>query len=233
MADVSLTWLGHAAFRLDSPSGKRIYIDPWLENPKCPENEKDPERVDIMAITHGHGDHLGNAVEIGRRHSPKVVAIAELGGWLESQGVEDASSLAMNKGGTVDVDGIKFTMTHALHSGGFTGGDVPIYLGDPAGYVVEFENGTKIYFAGDTAAFGDMEIIGRYLEPDLAVLPIGDHFTMGPRQAALALELLGVRRCLPCHYGTFPLLAGTPDELRRHAPDVEVLAVEPGETVTV
>ncbi|HEV3408220.1 MAG TPA: metal-dependent hydrolase [Gaiellaceae bacterium] len=234
MADVSLTWLGHAAFRIDSPGGKRIYLDPWLSNPNAPENVRRPERVDIMAITHGHGDHLGEAVELGRQFSPRVVAIFELANWLEAQGVAGASELGMNKGGTVDVDGIKFTMTHALHSGGFIqdGGSIT-YLGDPAGYVIELENGFKVYAAGDTAAFTDMQLIGRYLEPDVAILPIGDHFTMGPRQAAVALELLGVRRCVPGHYGTFPLLAGTPDELREQAPGVEILAPQPGETITL
>jgi L-ascorbate metabolism protein UlaG (beta-lactamase superfamily) len=234
MADVSLTWLGHAAFRIDSSGGKRIYLDPWLSNPNCPEDARRPERVDIIAITHGHGDHLGEAVELGKQFSPRVVAIFELANWLEAQGVAGAAELGMNKGGTVDVDGIKFTMTHALHSGGFVQDGASItYLGDPAGYVIEFENGFKVYAAGDTAAFTDMQLIGRYLEPDVAILPIGDHFTMGPRQAAVALELLGVRRCVPGHYGTFPLLAGTPDQLREHASGVEILAPQPGETITL
>jgi L-ascorbate metabolism protein UlaG (beta-lactamase superfamily) len=234
MADVSLTWLGHAAFRIDSSGGKRIYLDPWLSNPNCPEDARRPERVDIIAITHGHGDHLGEAVELGKQFSPRVVAIFELANWLEAQGVAGAAELGMNKGGTVDVDGIKFTMTHALHSGGFVQDGASItYLGDPAGYVIEFENGFKVYAAGDTAAFTDMQLIGRYLEPDVAILPIGDHFTMGPRQAAVALELLGVRRCVPGHYGTFPLLAGTPDQLREQASGVEILAPQPGETITL
>jgi L-ascorbate metabolism protein UlaG (beta-lactamase superfamily) len=234
MADVSLTWLGHAAFRIDSSGGKRIYLDPWLSNPNCPEDARRPERVDIIAITHGHGDHLGEAIELGKQFSPRVVAIFELANWLEAQGVAGAAELGMNKGGTVDVDGIKFTMTHALHSGGFVQDGASItYLGDPAGYVIEFENGFKVYAAGDTAAFTDMQLIGRYLEPDVAILPIGDHFTMGPRQAAVALELLGVRRCVPGHYGTFPLLAGTPDQLREHASGVEILAPQPGETITL
>lgn len=234
MPDVALTWLGHGSYRIDSPGGKRIYFDPWLENPKCPESEREPERVDVMALSHGHGDHIGSAVELGQRHAPTVVAIFELANWLEAKGVENAAALGMNKGGTVEAEGIKFHMTHALHSGGFIAdGDQITYLGDPAGYVIEFENGTKVYAAGDTALFGDMELIGRYLEPEVAILPIGDHFTMGPRQAAAALELLGCRRCIPVHWGTFPLLTGTPEQLREHAPGVEVLALEPGETVTV
>ena len=231
MADVSVTWLGHAAFRIDSPGGKRVYLDPWLGNPKCPEAEREPERIDVMAVTHGHGDHVGEAVELGKRFSPRVVAIAELAAWLEGQGVGGASSGGMNKGGTQDVDGVKFTMTNAVHSGGFIGADEPVYLGEPAGYVVEFENGTKVYFAGDTAVFGDMQLIRRLYEPDVAVLPIGDHFTMGPREAAVAVELLGVRRMFASHYATFPLLSGTPEECRKLVSDCEVLAPQPGETV--
>ena len=231
MPGVQLTWLGHATFRVDTPGGKRLYVDPWLSNPKFPESEGEPERADVIAITHGHGDHIGEAVELGKRFAPKLVAIYELAHWLESQGFPNATELGMNKGGTVEVEGLKLSMTHAIHSSGMLGDGPPVYLGEPAGYVVEFENGTKIYFAGDTAAFTDMQIIGKHLEPDVAVLPIGDHYTMGPRQAAVALELLGVRRCVPSHYGTFPVLTGTPDELRRHASDVEVLAPAPGETI--
>jgi L-ascorbate metabolism protein UlaG (beta-lactamase superfamily) len=234
MPNVAFTWLGHGSYRLDTPGGKRIYFDPWLENPKCPESEREPERADLMVLSHGHSDHIGSAVELGRRHSPAVVAIFELANWLEAQGVENAAALGMNKGGTAEFEGIKFHMTHALHSGGLiANGDNITYLGDAAGYVIEFENGTSVYTAGDTALFGDMELIGRYLEPEVAILPIGDHFTMGPRQAAAALELLGCRRCIPVHWGTFPLLTGTPEQLREHAPGVEVLSPEPGETVTV
>jgi L-ascorbate metabolism protein UlaG (beta-lactamase superfamily) len=233
MPDVELTWLGHASFRVDTPGGKRLYVDPWLSNPKCPDGEREPERVDIIALTHGHGDHVGESADLGRRFSPKLVAIIELAAWLEGEGFPNASELGFNKGGTVEVDGIKFSMTHAVHSSAMYDDGPPVYLGEAAGYVVEFENGTKIYFAGDTAAFTDMQIIGKYLEPDVAVLPIGDHYTMGPRQAGIALELLGTKRCIPCHYGTFGLLTGTPDALREHAPGVEVLSPEPGETITV
>src|SRR5919108_2803976 len=230
MANVSLTWLGHAAFRFDTPSGARVYVDPWLENPKCPENEKSPERVDVIALTHGHDDHVGQTVALAKQFECPVIALVELRGWLAAQGAPEHPTIAEapNKGGTVDVDGVKITLTDAKHSSGGPDGE---YLGEPAGLVIEAENGTKLYFAGDTCVFGDMQLIRRLYEPDVAVLPIGGHYTMDPKEAALALELLGVKRCVPCHYGTFPLLAGTPEELRQLAPEVEVIAPQPGETV--
>ena len=230
MADVAVTWLGHASFRLDSPTGKRIYVDPWLENPKCPDAEQEPERADVIAITHGHSDHVGSVAEIAKKFSPEIVAMVELKGWLGGQGVDVGETPGPNKGGTVELDGIKFTLVNAFHSSSSADG---AYLGEAAGIVTEFENGTKLYFAGDTCVFGDMQLIGRIYSPDVAVLPIGGHFTMDPREAGVALELLGTKRCIPCHFGTFPLLTGTPDELRGHAPGVEVLALEPGETITV
>jgi L-ascorbate metabolism protein UlaG (beta-lactamase superfamily) len=229
MAGGTLTWLGHASFRLDSPGGKRIYIDPWLDNPKCPEAEKEPERVDVIAVTHGHSDHLGSVVELSQRFEPEIVAVVELKGWLGAQGATVGDVPGPNKGGTVEVDGLALTMTNAFHS---SSSDTGEYLGEAAGIVIRLEDGTAVYHAGDTCVFGDMQLIGRLYAPDVAILPIGDHFTMGPREAGLALELLGTRRCVPCHYGTFPLLRGTPDELRRHAPDgVEIFAPEPGETI--
>ena len=227
----SLTWLGHASFRIDSPGGKRIYVDPWLNgNPKCPENEREPERVDLIAITHGHMDHVGDTVDLAKRFVPEIVAQVELKGWLGQQGAPVGDVPGPNKGGTVEAAGLRFTLVNAFHSSSSDAGD---YLGESCGIVLEAENGTKLYFAGDTCVFGDMQLIGRIYAPDVAILPIGDHFTMGPKEAAVALELLGVRRCFPCHYGTFPLLTGTPEELQRQAGDVEVLAAEPGETVTV
>jgi L-ascorbate metabolism protein UlaG (beta-lactamase superfamily) len=230
MADVPVTWLGHATFRLDSPSGKRIYVDPWLGNPKCPDSEKEPERIDIIALTHGHGDHVGETVELSKKFSPEIVAMVELKAWLRSQGAQVDDTPGPNKGGTVDTDGVKTTLVNAFHSSSSEDG---AYLGEAAGLVIELENGTKLYFAGDTCVFGDMQLIGRIYSPDVAVLPIGGHFTMDPREAAVALELLGVKRCIPCHYGTFPLLTGTPDELRELAPGVEVVSPEPGETIEV
>jgi L-ascorbate metabolism protein UlaG (beta-lactamase superfamily) len=230
MPDVRLTWLGHAAFRFDTPGGKRVYVDPFLEgNPRCPDAEQQPERVDLIALTHGHDDHDGSTLGLAHRFGCPDVALVELRGWLGTQGLELEMAHAPNKGGTVDVEGIKITLTDANHSSSAHDGT---YLGEPAGLVIEVENGTKLYFAGDTNVFGDMQLIGRIYEPDVAILPIGDHFTMGPREAAVALELLGVRRCVPCHYGTFPILTGTPEQLRQLT-DVELLTPEPGETIEV
>ncbi len=224
---MELTWLGHSTFRLDA-DGKRIYIDPYLTgNPKCPQSEVTPERVDVIALTHGHGDHVGDTVELAKKHGCTVVAPVELADWLGSQGVEDVRD--PNKGGTTEVDGIRLTMTNAHHSSSNNDG---AYMGEPCGLVLRAED-RSVYFAGDTCVFGDMQLIGRLYSPDLAVLPIGDHYTMGPEEAALALELLGVRRCVPCHYGTFPPLVGRPSQLRELAPDVEIEELEPGGSVTV
>jgi L-ascorbate metabolism protein UlaG (beta-lactamase superfamily) len=231
MADASLTWLGHASFRLDSGGGKRVYIDPWFDNPKCPESEKDPERCDVIAITHGHGDHVGSTVELSKKFGPlPVVAMVELKGWLKQQGAEVDDLPGPNKGGTVEAEGLKFTLTNAFHS---SAADDGTYVGEAAGLVVELEDGKTIYFAGDTCVFGDMQLIGRIYSPDLAVLPIGGHFTMDPREAAVACELLGAQRVLPCHYGTFPLLSGTPDQLKEQAAGVNVEVIEPGESLTL
>jgi L-ascorbate metabolism protein UlaG (beta-lactamase superfamily) len=233
MADTQVTWLGHAAFRIDSPGGKRIYVDPFLENPKCPEEEKQPERCDLIALTHGHDDHVGNTIELAQRFDCPVYAQVELRGWLSTKGLSEDMSQAFNKGGTVDAGGVRITMTDARHSSsGFENGTF-VYLGESTGLVFEVENGTRLYFAGDTCVFGDMQLIGRIYEPDVAILPIGDHFTMGPKEASVALELLAVNKCIPSHYGTFPILSGTPDELRRLSPNVDVIAPEPGETVEV
>jgi L-ascorbate metabolism protein UlaG (beta-lactamase superfamily) len=231
MPETQLTWLGHASFRIDTPGAKRVYVDPFLNgNPTCPESEREPERADVIALTHGHGDHVGDTVSIAQRHGSTVIAPVELSDWLGRQGVAEDKLRDPNKGGTVEVDGIRFTLTNAFHSSSANDGT---YTGEPAGIVVEVENGTKLYFAGDTCAFGDMQLIGRLHAPDVAILPIGGHYTMGPREAGLALELLGVKRCVPCHYGTFPVLTGTPAELRQHAPDVHVDDVQPGGTVTI
>jgi L-ascorbate metabolism protein UlaG (beta-lactamase superfamily) len=230
MAETTLTWLGHSAFRLDTSGGKRIYVDPFLNgNPKCPEDEREPERADIVAVTHGHGDHVGDTVDIAKKHGSTVVALVELSGWLGKQGVDDDKLPGPNKGGTVDVDGVKFTVVNAFHTGSAPDGS---YGGEASGFVVTTEDGKRIYFAGDTCVFGDMQLIGRIYEPDVAVIPIGDHYTMGPKEASVAIDLLGVKRVVPCHWGTFGLLTGTPDQLDVPA-GVTVERLEPGGSIAV
>lgn len=225
-----LTWLGHATFLIETSGGKRVLVDPWvMQNPSCPDELKDVGSLDAMLVTHAHFDHIADTVEIAQSTSATVVAIAETSRWLDKQGVEN--NVEMNKGGTVDVGGIKVHMTHAVHSCGLPDGS---YGGEAAGYVIELEDGFKLYHAGDTAVFSDMALIGKLLEPDIALLPIGDHYTMGPRSAAEAIRLLGVKTVVPMHFATFPVLVGTPDDLRKHADDVsglEVVDLKPGGTL--
>jgi L-ascorbate metabolism protein UlaG (beta-lactamase superfamily) len=229
MANVPLTWLGHGSFRLDSPSGKRIYLDPFLNgNPKCPESERHPERMDIMAITHGHSDHTGDAVDFAKRFEPHVVAPVELKAWLGSKGAPVGDLPGINKGGTQEIDGIRFTLTNAFHSSSTDDG---AYTGEACGIVIRFDHGPCVYFAGDTCVFSDMQLIGRIYRPDLAVIPIGGWFVMDPTEAAVAIELIGAPRYLPCHYGTFPILAGTPEELRELAPEASIVDIQPGQTI--
>lgn len=230
---IELTWLGHATFIVKTPEGKRVLVDPWvMQNPVCPDELKDPGEIDAMLITHGHFDHIADAVDLAKQKTPQVVAIPETCTWLGSKGVEN--TIDMNKGGTVEVAGIKVHMTHAVHSCGITDGDQIVYGGEAAGYVIEFSNGFRLYHAGDTAVFSDMQLIGKLLQPEWACLPIGDHYTMGPRSAAEAVRLLGVKNVIPMHYGTFPVLTGRPADLRKEASDVEgleVLDIEPGDTI--
>lgn len=227
---VKLTWLGHATFRIETPGGKTVLVDPWvMSNPLCPEKEKKFSKVDAMLCTHGHFDHIADAVEIGKQHNPKVVGIFELCGWLEKKGVKNTSP--MNKGGTQAVGDIRVTMVHADHSCGIQDGEQIIYGGEACGFVIEFENGLKIYHAGDTAVFGDMQIIRELYAPDIALLPIGDHYVMSPREAAYACKLLKPKAVVPMHFGTFPVLSGTPAQLKQLVKDVEVVEMKPGQTL--
>lgn len=226
---VKLTWLGHATFRFETPDGKTILIDPWvMNNPMCPDKEKTITHLDVMLVTHAHGDHIGDAVQIGTKHQPKVVAIPELARWLGRNGLKNL--VEMNKGGTVRVADIKVTMVHADHSCGIQDGDQILYGGEAVGFVIEFENGVKIYHAGDTNVFGDMKIIHDLYAPDIAMLPIGDHYTMSPREAAYACKLLQAKTVIPMHFATFPVLTGRPSELQKLVSNVEVVEMKPGET---
>ncbi|MFZ1975197.1 MAG: metal-dependent hydrolase [Candidatus Acidiferrales bacterium] len=228
-----LTWLGHAAFRIDTPSGKVILVDPWIQtNPMCPEANKKFEHVDTMLITHGHFDHIADAVDLGKKFEPQIVGIYELCAWLESKGVPNTN--AMNKGGTQKTGEIEVTMVNAVHSCGIKDGDEIVYGGEACGYIIRLPGGFTVYHAGDTALFGDMKLIGELYAPDVALLPIGDYYTMGPREAAMAIRFLNVRHVIPMHFGTFPVLVGRPEQVRQLTQDIsglEIHALKPGESI--
>ncbi|MGB6198820.1 MAG: metal-dependent hydrolase [Candidatus Acidiferrales bacterium] len=233
----TITWLGHACFALTTRTGSVILIDPWLTgNPACPPALKKPARVDVMLITHGHGDHFGDVLALGRAHKPKIAAIYETAMWLQGKKIENV--MPMGKGGTQKIGEIEATLVNAFHSNGIESGeegDDVVYGGEPGGFIVRMPGGLTIYHAGDTCVFGDMRIIGEMYKPDVACLPIGDLFTMGPREAAYAIRLLGVHHVIPMHYGTFPALTGTPEALRAETRDIaelEIHALRPGESIS-
>ncbi len=223
---VEITWLGHGTFQLGLESGETIVLDPWIDgNPAYPK-EFEIKRVDTIVISHGHFDHIHDAIPLAKKFSPQVVAIYETCHWLESKGVKNCC--AMNKGGTQKVGELGLTMTHAIHSCGILDGDQIVYGGEAAGYILYLPDGRRIYFAGDTNVFSDMALIQELYEPQLAMLPIGDLFTMSPREAALACKMLKVETVIPMHFGTFPALTGTPEQLDVTA---RVWPLTPGLTV--
>jgi L-ascorbate metabolism protein UlaG (beta-lactamase superfamily) len=236
---VTITWLGHGTFLFESPSGKRVILDPWIDgNPSFPEALKTDAttNLDAIVITHGHFDHVGDVAALAQTTEAPILCMFDVVGWLKRQGIAEDRCLGFNMGGTVEAAGVKFTMTPAFHSSSITdeAGNI-VYMGNPVGYVMTFEDGTVVYHAGDTCVFGDMRIIGELYAPDVAILPIGGWFTMDPKQAAYAAKLLNVKRVIPEHYGTFPLLAGTPAQLREElsSQNIEVVALEPGERVSI
>lgn len=225
-----ITWLGHGSFQLDTPAGARVLIDPWITgNPSWPEGLK-VERCDAILLTHGHGDHAGDTVALAGQFSAPVATLVELATWLEAQGV--ANAIGFNKGGAIDLAGLHVTMTTAVHSSSAPDGTP---LGDPAGFVLEAPDMPTIYATGDTAVHADMGLIGEIYEPAIMIVSIGDHYTMGPRQAAYAARLVGSPEIVPGHYGTFPLLTGTPESLRKELARIGVSATvhegQPGEVV--
>lgn len=229
MANLAITWLGHSAFHLRSPGGLELLFDPWYTgNPSFPEAAR-PAKADLIFLSHGHSDHITDAATMAKSTGATVVGIFEVVTWLGSKGVQAVEP--MNKGGTITIKGLRVTMTDAAHSSSFDDNGI-VYLGEPAGFVVKLENGQTIYFAGDTSLFGDMKIIGELYKPDIAFLPIGDRFTMGPDTAAIAATWLGVKQVVPMHWGTFPMLTGTPEQLKQHldGSGIEVLELKAGET---
>jgi L-ascorbate metabolism protein UlaG (beta-lactamase superfamily) len=230
---LAITWLGHATVHITTPQGTQILIDPFLrQNPKFPKGYKLPEKLDLLLLTHGHGDHLGDAVSVAKKHRPQVVAIFELATWVGSKGVQD--TVSMNLGGSYKYKDVTVSMVEARHSSSIQDGKENLYGGDPAGFVVAAENAPVVYHAGDTSIFSDMRIIKELYAPEIGMLPIGDHYTMGPKAAALAAGFLGIKTIIPIHYGTFPQLTGTPAELQESmkGTDVTVLTPRPGETLS-
>jgi L-ascorbate metabolism protein UlaG (beta-lactamase superfamily) len=230
---LQITWLGHGSFQLALSSGETLLIDPWLDNPKYPKGFA-IARVDGILVTHGHFDHISSVRDLAGKFSPPVVGIHEIATWLESKGIKN--TIGMNKGGTCRVSKFQATMTHAIHSSSIVDDDGKmIYAGEAAGYVITLPDGRTIYFAGDTAVFGDMRLIAELYRPELAFLPIGDLYTMNPKEAAMACRMIRPKKVIPMHFGTFPPLVGTPEELAgliKDLPGTEIWTLEPGKTVT-
>ena len=233
MAPLSFTWLGHSTFLFRSPGDKHILIEPWVaSNPACPDSHKKVGHLDLILITHGHSDHAGDAVSIARATGAHVIANYEVCLWLEAKGIQNTAP--MGQGGTQTIGDIAITMVNAVHGSSVVEDGRVVSLGQAAGYVIRFEDGVTVYFAGDTDIFGDMRLIAELHRPSIAFLPIGDRFTMGPVAAARAVELLAVRQVVPMHYGTYPFLTGTAAEFRKlvEPKGVQVLELQPGETAT-
>lgn len=227
-----ITWLGHATVLLQTAKGTTILIDPYIaQNPKYPKNFDLPSKIDYILLSHGHGDHISDTVAVAARHGATVVAIYELASYLGGKGV--ANTIGMNLGGTVKLGDVEATMVDAKHSAGAQDETGTHYVGVAAGYVVHIPGEPSIYHAGDTSVFGDMKLIAELYRPRIAMLPIGGHFTMGPKEAAMAVNLLQPQVVLPIHWGTFPMLTGTPDALASLVPpNVEVVRWSPGEDYT-
>ena len=224
-----VTWLGHATVLVTTPGGTTILIDPFIEhNPKYPKGFALPEKIDLILATHGHFDHIGDVIPVAKKTGAPVAAMFELASWFKSKGVE--TIIGVGYGGSFRQGDVTVTMTQARHSSGIQDGDSFVYGGEPAGFVLTIENGPVLYHAGDTDVFRDMELIRDLYGPKFGMLPIGGHFTMDPRGAAMAAKFLGLDVVLPLHWGTMPQLSGTPAELRTHIGNtgVQVLDLEPG-----
>jgi L-ascorbate metabolism protein UlaG (beta-lactamase superfamily) len=228
-----ITWLGHATVLIQTAKGTNILIDPFIaDNPRYPKDFKLPSKIHFVLLTHGHGDHISDVVPVAEKHDSTVVAIYELADYVSKQGVE--KTIGMNLGGTVQLEEVAASMVEAKHSSGAQDKHGTHYVGIAAGYVLTIPDSQVLYHAGDTAVFGDMKLIGEFYHPEVALLPIGGHFTMGPKEAAWASRFLGAKTILPLHFGTFPPLKGTPGELATLVDaGVRVVQWSPGETFQV
>lgn len=231
----SIVWLGHAMVLVTTPKGTTILIDPFIEhNSKFPKGYKLPEKIDLLLLTHGHMDHIADALPVYQKHSPLVFGMFELISWFHSKGMDSNRAIGMNIGGSHTHADVTFTLTEARHSSGITDGDKTVYGGNPAGFVIAIDNGPVLYHSGDTGVFSDMQLIRDFHHPEFAMLPIGDHYTMGPKAGALAAKYLGVKAVLPVHWGTFPALTGTPDALEKElgGTGIKVIKTNPGQPIS-
>lgn len=230
MKGTSITWLGHATVLIQTAAGTNILIDPFIaQNPKYPRDFVLPSKIHYMLLTHGHGDHISDTVPVANKHNSTVVAIYELASYVGAKGVAD--TIGMNLGGTIQLDDVAATMVEAKHSAAAQDEQGTHYVGVATGFVLDIKDGPVLYHSGDTAVFGDMKLIADLYHPQIVMLPIGGHYTMGPKEAALAVSLLKPNKILPIHFGTFPPLKGTPDDLAKLVDsNIEVIRVQPGET---
>lgn len=209
--NIKAWWLGHSAFRLESQSGKVIYIDPFLsQNPGTPDEHKNPDDIDYILLTHGHEDHVGDTIELAQKNDCKVVAQVELSALLQKHGVSEDHSIEFNKGGTIHFDDFSVTLVSANHSSAFKGE----YAGEAGGLILSFEDDICFYHLGDTNIFSDLEIYGELYDPHVIAVPMGDYYTMGPQEAAICCEMIGAKVAVPIHYGTFPVLTGKPEDFK-------------------
>lgn len=227
--NIKAWWLGHSAFKLESPTGKIIYIDPFLSgNPTTPEDFKKPSEADYILLTHGHEDHVGDTLDIAEKTGCTVVSQVELSHLLKKRGLKDDQRIEFNKGGTVHFDDFSVTLVSANHSSSFDGE----YAGEAGGLVLSFEDDICFYHLGDTNIFSDLELYGQMYQPHVIAVPMGDHYTMGPEEAAIACDMIDANIAVPIHYGTFPVLTGTPEDFKMFADkysETEVVIPEAGE----
>ncbi len=231
---LEIRWLGHAAFRIKTPGGKIVYIDPWLDNPVAPPDAKLTERADIIVLTHGHFDHMGSTLEMASTLNSKVISNFEISVYLKGKGLPDDNAIGMNTSGSFEIYGLTFTMVQAIHSSGISDGEKIVDGGTAAGFVIKLEDGYTIYHTGDTGLFTDMKTIARLYKPQVIMMCIGGFYTMSPREAAEAVKLMKPKMVIPMHYGTFPALSGSPEALKKLLPKsvkTKIVALKPGEVL--